>query len=129
MLNDPTANAMNSLTNADRRGKTLCLINPASNIIKSILGIMKDNRYIGDFEQASEERGGILKVNLLGNINKCGAVKPRFSITKANYGKYEKRYLPAKGFGILIVTTSQGVMTHADALKKGIGGKLLAYCY
>mgnify|MGYP001591214451 CR=1 FL=1 len=129
MLNDPTANAMNNLNNADRGGKTICIVNPTSNIIKSILNILKDNRYIGDFEQTSDERGGILAVNLLGNINKCGAVKPRFSITKTNYEKYEKRYLPAKGFGILIVTTSQGVMIHTEALKKGIGGKLLAYCY
>lgn len=129
MLNDPTANALNNITNADRGGKTSCLIHPTSNIIKSILGIMKDNQYVGDSEQVSEERGGVLRINLLGNINKCGAVKPRFSITKTNYEKFEKRYLPAKGFGILIATTSQGVMTHTEALKKGIGGKLLAYCY
>ncbi len=128
-LNDPTANALSTITNAEKGGKTSCLVNPNSNVVKSILGIMKDNMYLGDVETVSEEKGGILKVNLIGNINKCGAVKPRFAITKLNYEKFEKRYLPAKGFGILIVTTSQGIMTHADALKKNIGGKLLVYCY
>ena len=56
-------------------------------------------------------------------------MKPRFSITKHNYEMFEKRYLPANGFGLFIVSTSQGVMLHKDALKKNIGGKLIAYCY
>lgn len=129
MLNDPLANALSGITNAEKQGKILCLISPCSNVIRQVLGIMKDNLYLGDLENVSEEKGGLIKANLIGNINKCGAVKPRFSITKKNYERFEKRYLPAKGFGILIVTTSQGVMLHSDALKKGIGGKLLAYCY
>jgi small subunit ribosomal protein S8 len=128
-LNDPLANALSCITNADKTGKSSCIISPGSNIIKEVLKIMKENTYFGDVEKVSEEKGGVLKLNLLGNVNKCGAVKPRFSLTKANYEKFEKRFLPAKGFGILIVTTSQGVMTHTDALKKGTGGKLLAYCY
>ena len=41
----------------------------------------------------------------------------------------EKRYLPAKDFGILIMSTSKGIMTHYDAKKKNLGGKLLSYCY
>lgn len=128
-LNDPVANALAAITNAERRGKTSCLVTPNSNIIKSILSILKENHYLGDSEVVSDEKGGILVVHLLGNINKCSVIKPRFSLTKINYEKFEKRYLLAKGFGILIVTTSQGIMTHTDALKKGIGGKLLAYCY
>ena len=101
----------------------------SSKIVKVVLQVMKEKRYVGDCELFSLERGGTLKINLLGNINKCGAIKPRFSITKKNYELFEKRYLPAKGFGLLIVTTSKGIMSHKEALSKGIGGKLLAYCY
>jgi len=43
--------------------------------------------------------------------------------------KFEARYLPAQDFGILIITTNRGVMTHSDAKKMGVGGKLLAYVY
>ena len=37
--------------------------------------------------------------------------------------------LPAENFGILILTTNEGVMSQYEARKKGIGGKLLAYVY
>ncbi len=129
MLNDPLANALSGITNSEISGKTSCLVTPSSNLIKSVLNLLKDNSYLGDIEVVSPDKGGVLKINLIGNINKCGAIKPRFSLTKANYEKFEKRYLPAKGFGFLVVTTSQGIMLHSEALKKKIGGKLLAYCY
>ena len=45
------------------------------------------------------------------------------------YEKVEKQYLPAKEFGVIIVTTSKGIMTLSQAKELGIGGKLLAYCY
>lgn len=128
-LNDPLANVLSHILNCEKKGKVSCEVSPNSKIIRSVLGVMKDNKMIGDFEVVDERRGGVLKINLLGNINICGVVKPRFSITKSNYELFEKRYLPAKGFGFLIVTTSEGVMTHRQALEKNIGGKLLAYCY
>ena len=48
---------------------------------------------------------------------------------KADFEKFERRYLPAKDMGILIVSTPAGIMTHVEAKKKGLGGRLLAYCY
>ena len=65
----------------------------------------------------------------MGNINKCGSIKPRYNIKKEDYEKFEKRYLPAKDFGFLIVSTSKGVMSHMEAKEKNIGGRLLAYFY
>lgn len=128
-LNDPLANVMSQIHNSERKGISECLIRPKSNLILAILKIMKENGYIGDFSIATETRGGIIKVNLLGNINKCGVVKPRFSFNSRNIGMFEKRYLPAKGFGLFIVSTSKGVMTHREALEKKTGGKLVAFCY
>ena len=40
-----------------------------------------------------------------------------------DFEKFEKRYLPAKNFGILIVTTPEGIMTHYEAKERGIGGR------
>jgi len=90
---------------------------------------MKDNHYIGEFKEIEDLKGNMLSIQLLNKINKCGVIKPRFSVKKEGYEKFEKRFLAAKNFGILIVSTPQGIMINDEAKKKGIGGKLLAYCY
>ena len=90
---------------------------------------MQDHGYIGSYEVQSAGRGGVLKVNLIGGLNNCGVVKPRFSVTKAEYDKFEKRFLPAKDFGLIIISTSKGIMTLKEAREKGLGGKLLAFVY
>ena len=66
---------------------------------------------------------------MLGTINKCGVIKPRLGVKKNNFEKFEKRYLPSKDFGFLIVSTSKGLMVHNEAKEKGVGGNLIAYCY
>jgi len=129
MLNDPLANALSNILNKENAKTKECIIKPSSKIIKEILSIMKDNYYIGEFKEIEDSKGNMLSINLLNKINKCGVIKPRFSVKKEGYEKFEKRFLPAKGFGILIVSTPQGIMTNEEAKKKGIGGKLLAYCY
>ena len=126
MLNDPLSNALSVILNNEKIGKTECLIKPASKLIKEVLRVMKDNLYVGDATDIEDGRGNLIKVSLLNNINKCGAIKPRYSVEKE---EFEKRYLPAKDMGVLVVSTSAGVMTHIEAKKKKIGGRLLAYCY
>ena len=129
MLNDPLANALSNILNKENAKTKECLIKPSSKIIKEVLKIMKDNYYIGEFKEIEDSKGNMLSINLLNKINKCGVIKPRFSVKKDGYEKFEKRFLLAKEFGILIVSTPQGIMTNDEAKKKGIGGKLLAYCY
>lgn len=128
-LNDPLSNVMSHLLNCERVGKKECIVRPVSKIISKVLTILKENEYIGDFIVEENKRGGVIKINLNGNINKCGVIKPRFSIKKNEYEKFGKRYLPARDFGVLIVSTSKGVMDHKEAISKGLGGKLLVYCY
>ena len=128
-LNDPLANALSKIMNAEKTGKDACLIKPISNLIKKIFIIMQKEGYIGSFKEINDGKGNLLKINLLSRINKCSAIKPRFIVKKNGFEKFEKRYLPAKDFGVIIISTSQGVMTHIEAKKKGVGGKLLAYIY
>src|SRR3989338_799909 len=125
MFNDPLAAALTKILNAERVGKKEVLVKPASKMIKAVLGLLNNNQYIGSFEEQVNGKGGILDINLLGNINKCGVIKPRFSTKVTQMEKWEKRYLPAKDFGIILISTSQGVMTHLEAKEKGLGGKLL----
>ena len=129
MFNDPLAAALSNVINAERVGKREVVIKPASSLIKRVLTIMNEHGYIGQFEEVDDGKGGVLKVHLLGNLNKCGVIKPRFSTSKNELEKWEKRYLPAKDFGIILVSTPQGVLTHLLAKEKQTGGKLIAYCY
>jgi len=129
MLNDPLANALSIVMSYDKCGRKEVVINPVSRIIRKVLTIMQDRFFVGSFDEITDSRGGVIKLNLLGNINACGVIKPRFSVSLDTYEKFEKRYLPAKDFGVLIVSTPKGIMTHEDAKRAGIGGRLLAYCY
>lgn len=129
MLNDPLANAMSLILNSEQIGKSQCLIKPSSKIIKEILRVMKDNGYIQQFEEVSDSRGNYLNLVLNGSINKCGVIKPRYSVQNKEFEKFEKRYLPAKDMGIILVSTPKGIITHMEAKDKKTGGKLLAYCY
>ncbi|MFH0868468.1 MAG: 30S ribosomal protein S8 [Candidatus Woesearchaeota archaeon] len=128
-LNDTLANALSSILTDEKAGKRETKIKPSSKIIKTVLEVMKTAEYVGDFEEIADGRGNIIKLHLLGRINKCGVIKPRYSLKKEDFEKFEERYLLAKGMGILIVSTPIGIITHNEAKKKKIGGKLLAYCY
>ncbi len=129
MKSDPLNDVINTIKMASRIGKNEIVINPASVIIGRVLKVMQDYNYIKSFEVIDEDRGGKFKVNLSDTINNCGVIKPRLSVKKSTIEKYESRYLPAQDFGIIILTTTKGVMSHLEARKFGIGGKLLAYVY
>jgi small subunit ribosomal protein S8 len=128
-MNDPLASALSHILNSERLGRDEAKVKPASNLIKETLRLMNESQYIGSADEEKDNRGGQLKVNLLGRINKCGVVKPRYSVKITTYEKFEKRFLPAKDFGILVVSTPQGLMTHKEAKDKKLGGRLIAYCY
>lgn len=129
MLLDPLADAMSVIKNAESVGKPECIIHPASKIIGTTLKVMADRGYIGEFEFVDDGKSGMFKVKLLGKINRCGVIKPRFAAKVADLEKWEKRFLPARNFGVLILSTSRGVMAHNDARSQSIGGQLLAYVY
>lgn len=129
MMHDTLSTALSNILNAEKVGKKVCIIKPVSKMLQEILTIMNKHGYIGTFEIIKDNRGDMVKVNLLGKINKCGVIKPRFSVQKGEFEKFEKRYLPAKDFGMLIVSTPKGLMIHSEAKEKGIGGKLLAFIY
>ena len=120
---------MSHILNCEKKGKNECLVKPDSKLVRQILTLLKTTEYIKNFEVLEERRGGLIKVELSGSINGCGVVKPRFSVKRNGYEKYEKRFLPAANFGFLVVSTSRGVVVHKEAIKNNLGGKLLAYCY
>lgn len=128
-MNDTLASALSKILNAERIGQRSCDIKPVSNTIKKVLTLMNEARLIGSYKENEDGRGNSIHVNLIGKINKCGAIKARLAVSKDEFEKYEKRFLPAKGFGILVMSTVHGLVTHKTALQKGVGGKLIAYIY
>ena len=126
---DIIAQALSQIKNAEKKGESFCIVKPVSNLLRNILGLMHSEGYIGEFEVIDNGKGGLIKIELKGKINNCGAIKPRFSASFSSFEKFEKRYLPAKEFGMLIVSTTKGIMTQNKANKEKIGGQLLAYVY
>jgi small subunit ribosomal protein S8 len=90
---------------------------------------MQLNGYIGEFEFIDDGRLGKFKVQLLGRINKCGAIKPRFPSKVDEFESWEKKFLPSRDVGLMVVSTSKGVIAHKDAEQKNVGGRLLAFVY
>jgi small subunit ribosomal protein S8 len=129
MLNDPLANALSAIKNAEIKGKGKCNIQPSSKLIGGVLNLLKEKGYIGEFEYLDDGKAGLYQVKLVGNINNCGVIKPRYPIKGNELDKWESRYLPAQHFGLLILTTTMGILSQDEARKNGIGGKLLAYVY
>ncbi len=126
---DPLADALSNIYNNEERRKHECIIKPASKLIGWVLRVMQKNGYVGAFEFIDDGRAGKFRVQLLGRVNKCGVIKPRFSVKVEKIGSWENKFLPGKDFGILIMTTTEGVLAHKEAVKRKIGGRLLAYVY
>jgi small subunit ribosomal protein S8 len=127
--NDPLASALSSIDNGESVGHLTQEVAPASNEIGSVLEVFYDRGYIDGFEFVDDGKAGLFEVELKGAINACGPVKPRYSAAADEYEKWEKRFLPARDYGTLVVTTSRGVMSHYEAREAGVGGQVIAYVY
>ena len=123
------ANLFGTLYNNEARRNTDCIVLPTSKLGIEVLKSLQKHGYIGEFEHIDDKRGGKFKIKLLAKITKCGAISPRFKVKKDAFNSWEQQYLPAYNRGMLVVTTNQGVMSHHEAVSKGIGGLLVGYVY
>jgi len=126
---DTLANGLTTIMNNEMRRKRECAINTASKLLGRVLRVMQLNGYIGEFEFVDDGRSGKFRVQLLGRINKCGAIKPRIPVSSKEIENWEKRFLPSRDIGVLVVSTSQGVLSHREVKERKIGGRLLAFVY
>ncbi|MFA5930973.1 MAG: 30S ribosomal protein S8 [archaeon] len=126
---DPIVDALTKLRNAETVSKAEVTIKPASNFLGELLTIAKANGYIEGFDKKDDKGVLTIIVKLNGKMNECKAIKPRYAVKKSEFEKYEKRYLPARDVGLIVVSTSKGIMTHSEAKAKGLGGRLIAFMY
>ncbi|MDR4510985.1 MAG: 30S ribosomal protein S8 [Nitrososphaeraceae archaeon] len=123
------SNLFNTLYNNEARRKKECLVVPSSRFASEILRVLQKYRFIGEFEQIDDNRMGKFRIQLLAKINKCGIITPRYNVKKDEYLNWERQFLPAYNLGLLLVSTSKGIMSHHDAQKQGLGGVLIGYVY
>jgi len=123
------SNALNTIKVCESRGKTACTV-PGSKLVRQVFEVLQKSGYITSFEEVkTPEKSSNFVVKLSGKVNNCGAVRPRFTVRSTDWEKYEMRYLPSKGIGLLVVSTSKGVMNYNEAKQAKIGGVLLAFVY
>ena len=124
MSQDIISDTLNQMMNIVRARKDFISVRRYSKLLLSVLAIAKLKGYIKEYKLDSGE----LKITI-GKLNGCNAIKPRYLIHSDDIDKYVKRYLPSKSLGILIISTSQGLMTHQIANEKNLGGSLIAYMF
>merc|ERR1712065_51914 len=101
VLND----CLRAIVNAERLGKRQVIIRPSSKVIVKFLQNMMSKGYIGVFE-------------MLGRVNKCGVITPRFDVKIPEIERWVSTLLPSRQFGYIVLTTSEGIMDHEEARKK-----------
>jgi small subunit ribosomal protein S8 len=126
MSQDIVADALNMIKNAEKSGKENVEIKKISNLLIEVLKIMKQKEAIKKYKINSKKKS--VEVGI-GRLSECKAIKPRFTVTKEQIEKYQRRYLPARNIGTMIISTNKGLMTHEEALTEGTGGCLIAYFY
>lgn len=128
MSNDLLADALNTIKTHEMSGKPECEVKP-SKMVRETLKILQRAGFIGDFEYVDEGHTGVFRVKLVGRVNQCGAIKPRYAVKKHEWAGWEQKFIPGVGFGLLIVSTPAGLMTNEEAKTAETGGRLLAFIY
>lgn len=125
MSHDIVADTLNEIMNAKRAGIPRVTVKHHSKFLLSVLSIGTLGGYIKSFHVNGRE----LDIELGDKLNACLAIKPRYLVAARDIMKYARRYLPSRTMGVVILSTSQGLMTHQTSVQKNIGGSIIAYFY
>ena len=123
MSQDILSDGLNQIINAKKARKKSVTLKKHSKLLRNVLDIAKADGYIDYSVNGTELTVEIKK------LNEFKAIKPRFYVAIKDIDKYIRRFLPAKDFGIIILSTNQGLLTHTEAIEKNTGGSLIAYCF
>ena len=132
MVNDSIADMLTRIRNAQTaRHESVTL--ETSIMKKSIAQILLDEGYISSFEEVESGKNNKNLVINLKYVNRNQRVITGLKrISKPGrriYAFCEELPKVLGGLGIVIVSTSKGVMTDREARKLGIGGEVLAYVW
>ncbi len=126
-MTDPISDMLTRIRNALLVGHAR-LSMPSSKMKAEIARILKDEGFITDYEVEQDDKQGLLHVALRYDADKKGIILGLERVSRPGRRVYQgKDDLPKvlNGLGVTIVSTSQGVMTDAEARRRGIGGEVL----
>lgn len=126
-MTDPIADMLTRIRNALQAGHPQVAI-PGSRIKTEIARILKEEGFISEFSTKQDEKQGQLHMELRYDTDKKGIILGIERVSKPGRRVYRGRdELPQvlNGLGVAVISTSQGVMTDAQARKRGIGGEVL----
>jgi small subunit ribosomal protein S8 len=129
-ISDPIADMLTRVRNASRARHTEVVV-PASRTKREIARILKAEGFIAE---VAEEDGTahVLRLTLRYVDGKVPVVSGLKRISKPGLRVYARKTdIPRVlgGLGIVIVSTSHGIMTGAEARKNQLGGEVLAYVW
>ncbi|MBN2831155.1 MAG: 30S ribosomal protein S8 [Candidatus Omnitrophica bacterium] len=104
---------------------------PASNTIKAILAILKEEGYIENFKVIDDKKQGIARIYLK-YIAAKSAIRNIKRISRPGlrlYVKHKKVPSVLRGKGIAIISTPKGLMTDSAAREQGLGGEVIGYVW
>lgn len=131
-MTDPIADYLTRLRNAIQAKHRVVEV-PASNLKKDITKILFDQGYILNYKFEEDGAQGTIKIALKYNPQtKVNAIKSLTRVSKPGMRKYTGyREMPRviNGLGVVIISTSKGVMTNKAAADLKIGGEVLCYVY
>ncbi len=125
-MTDPIADMLTRIRNAQTNQKSAVTI-PASKLKAAIAQVLKDEGYIDGFALRQAEGKSELEISLRYYAGEP-VIETIERVSRPGLRIYKGRdELPKvmNGFGIAIVSTSQGVMTDRKARATGVGGEVL----
>lgn len=128
-MTDPIADMLTRIRNARQARKDQVTI-PASNLKIGVVQTLKEEGYIKKYKviRSAKNKQGVLKLTLrFDDETQCtieGLARTSTPGRRVYVGK-DHNLKSHGGVGIMILTTSQGVMTDKEARRRGIGGEVL----
>ena len=124
---DPIADMLTRIRNANRVGRKLVLINK-SKICTGIAEVLKDEGYIEEFDVIDDGKQGQIRVKLKYSMAGDKVIHEIDRLSKPGrrvYNKVEELPKVLNGMGIAVISTSKGVMSDRKAREQNVGGELL----
>lgn len=125
-MTDPIADMLTRIRNAVAASRSYVVM-PHSKIKEGIAGILKDNNFIADFKV--EETDGFKSIVITINNDKHDVTISNLQrVSKPGrrvYASSQDIPLVLGGRGMVILSTSSGLMSGRDARKHGLGGELI----